>query len=154
MERASGEHFRFVLPGPEQSVARQDAMLAAIAAAIGEGAHLVVASGRLPPGVAPDFYGRVARLAREAGARLILDTSGPALKAALDHRPYCIRINHHEAGELLGRAGPVTADGARAAARDLVARGATELAIVTVGEEGRSSPRPTTASRCARRMSR
>ena len=39
-------------------------------------AEFVVASGSLPPGVAPDFYQCVADICRDLGALLILDTSG------------------------------------------------------------------------------
>lgn len=135
MEQATGEHYRFVLPGPVQSTAREETMLLAIARAA-SGAPYVVASGSLPPGLSIDFYSKVAETVRGAGSRLILDTSGPALKASLRGRPYCIRINHHEAGELLGLAGPADAAAARALTADLVAGGATELGIITVGEAG------------------
>lgn len=46
-------------------------------------ADYIVASGCLPPGVPIDFYVRLAGIARSNGARLILDTSGPALQAAV-----------------------------------------------------------------------
>src|SRR5690606_4831653 len=123
MERKTGEHYRFVLPGPEQSFGREAALLAAIDSASSEGAQIVVASGSLPPGITSDFYGQVAVHARQAGTRMILDTSGTALKAALYGRPYCIRINHHEAGELIGAGGAVDAAGARQLTRDLVDAG-------------------------------
>jgi 6-phosphofructokinase 2 len=135
MESATGEHFRFVLPGPEQSGAQDSAMLSAIGEAAGR-VRYVVASGSLPPGLPADFYMRVAEASRDAGARLILDTSGPALKASLPGRPYCIRINHYEAGELLDLDGPADIAAARRLTSELVAGGATEVAIVTVGEAG------------------
>lgn len=136
MERTTGEHYRFVLPGPEQSEGQEEVMLAAVGSAIETGIRIVVGSGSLPPGLSDEFYGRVARLSRDAGARFILDTSGAALKASLDDHPYCIRINHHEAGELLGRAGSADEASARDLARELVDSGAAELAIITVGEIG------------------
>jgi 6-phosphofructokinase 2 len=67
---------------------------------------------------------------------MILDTSGPALKASLQLHPYCIRINHHEAGELLGLAGPADPASARRLTADLIASGSTDIAIVTVGAAG------------------
>lgn len=137
MEEASGEHYRFVLPGPAQSAHEEQAMLIAIGTAVAEGGvRYVVASGSLPPGVSPDFYGQVARTAEASGARLILDTSGEALAASMSGRPYCIRINHHEAGELLGLAGPVDVAAAERLTRKLVDEGAATIAIVTVAEAG------------------
>ena len=41
-----------------------------------------VASGSLPPGVPPDFYARLATWVQSNGAKLVLDTSVPALAAA------------------------------------------------------------------------
>ena len=137
MEETSGEHFRFVLPGPEQSAPEEQALLAAIGRAVAKGGvRYVVASGSLPPGVSADFYGQVARQVDTAGARLILDTSGAALAASLSGQPYCIRINHHEAGELLGLKGPANATQARELTRNLIAQGSTKIAIVTIAEAG------------------
>ena len=45
-------------------------------------ADYIVASGSLPLGVPDDFYARVAALAKRHGKRLVLDTSGAALKQA------------------------------------------------------------------------
>ena len=137
MEEVSGEHYRFVLPGPLQSAQEEQVMLTAIGAAIAEeGVRHVVASGTLPPGVSPDFYAQVARTVAASGARLILDTSGEGLAASLSGRPYCIRINHHEAGELLGLKGPADGAAAERLTRKLVNDGSTSIAIVTVAEAG------------------
>jgi 6-phosphofructokinase 2 len=44
----------------------------------------VVASGSLPAGVPDDFYARIARIAKQRGTRMILDTSGRALAAEIE----------------------------------------------------------------------
>lgn len=133
MEQASGEHFRFVLPGPAQDEATGERLLAAIRAEIGARDGFVVASGTLPPGLPADFYGAIAHEVRAAGARLVLDTSEPALSAAFAARPFCIRVNHLEARDILG-GDPVQA--AETLARRLVADGTTEIAIITIGDRG------------------
>jgi len=48
------------------------------------GFDYVVLSGSLPPGVPPDFYGRLARLAVNAGAFTAVDTSGEALLETIE----------------------------------------------------------------------
>jgi 6-phosphofructokinase 2 len=131
--RETGEHFRFVLPGPEQPLDEAEQLLGNIVAHIGSRGGYVIASGTLPPGLPSDFYARIATAARTVGARLILDTSQPALSATFAARPYCIRINHHEAREIVG-GDPVAA--AEILARRLIADGTTELAIVTAGDQG------------------
>lgn len=134
MEEASGLHYRFVLPGPEREELEVELLLAALQRKIGSGFRYVVATGSLPPGVPRDIYATLARISRESGARFVLDTSGPALTAAFAERPFMVRFNHLEAHELVG------GDDAKAAAltlaRDVIARGAAEVAIATVDEDG------------------
>ncbi len=77
LESATGQQYRFVLPGPTLSEAEWQRALDAVRAVEPRPA-LIVTSGSLPPGVPEDFYGRLARLLREQGSRLILDTSGAA----------------------------------------------------------------------------
>jgi 6-phosphofructokinase 2 len=130
MEAATGLHYRFVLPGPQITAA------AGILAHLGDIAgnyDYVVASGSLPPGLPGDFYGQIADHAQRAGSRLILDTHGEALRSAMPHRPFLIRLNHHEARELIG-GDPNEA--AHQFARELIRRDAAENAIVTMGEQG------------------
>ena len=132
MERSTSLHYRFVLPGP--SVAIDGAqLLDDIDAQIGRGGGFVVASGSLPPGLPVDFYGQIATRTRMHGASLILDTSEPYLSAAFSARPFCIRINHHEAQEIVGGD---AIEAAEALARQLVAAGVSEVAIITAGDQG------------------
>ena len=53
----------------------------------------LVASGSLPPAGPLDFYPMVAKLVRNKGAKLVLDTSGPALQRALDRGVFMIKPN-------------------------------------------------------------
>ncbi|MFD5462184.1 1-phosphofructokinase family hexose kinase [Kitasatospora sp. NPDC127059] len=100
------------------------------------GAHrYVVASGSLPGGLRDDFYTAVARRVRTAGSRLLLDTSGPALRESLHEAVYLRRCNRSEASYLAGRA-VRTFDDARAVNEQLLAAGAAEVAITTLGELG------------------
>ncbi|MBB6481555.1 1-phosphofructokinase family hexose kinase [Spirochaeta isovalerica] len=51
---------------------------------LASGFHSVILSGSLPPGVPDSFYGDLAKIAREAGCFVALDTSRMALKAAVE----------------------------------------------------------------------
>jgi 6-phosphofructokinase 2 len=133
MEDSSGLPYRFVLPGPTVSPGEADAILQSLERALASYTGYVVASGSLPPGMPVNFYGRLAACARAVGAKLVLDTHGEALRAAAAQRPFLIRLNHLEAQELVG------GDADKAAhrlARELVADGYTETAIVALGERG------------------
>src|SRR3990167_3405966 len=77
----------------------------------------------------------LARLCRERGARLVLDTSGPALAAALAEGVYLFKPNLRELAELSGEAleAPEQWLGA---ARQLIQRGMTEIVALTLGHLG------------------
>jgi 6-phosphofructokinase 2 len=57
---------------------------------------LVVASGSLPPGVPEDFYAQLARIVRESGGRLILDTSGSSLAPAVREGVFMVKPSLRE----------------------------------------------------------
>lgn len=133
MEEATGLHYRFVLPGPVQPPEATEGMLARLEELLATGVRYVAASGSLPPGIAPDFYGRLADSCRRAGAAIVLDSQGAALRQALPYRPWLIRLNHFEAQELVGGEAE---SAAHILARQLIEHGSAEVAIVTLGEKG------------------
>jgi 1-phosphofructokinase len=65
-------------------------------------ADWVVASGSLPPGVPETFYGDLGNRLAERGVSLAVDTSGPALTAALAARPTLVKPNREELAEFAG----------------------------------------------------
>jgi 6-phosphofructokinase 2 len=95
----------------------------------------VVASGSLPPGVPQDFYAMAARAAKQRGARLVLDTSGPALDAALREGMYLVKPNLRELRELVG-ASPADDAALVAACRNLVRDRRAEVVALTLGQRG------------------
>jgi 6-phosphofructokinase 2 len=133
-ETATGAQFRFVLPGPDMIPAEIERVVDAMKSHMEE-AEFLVASGSLPPGVPQDFYARVGQLARAAGVKFILDSSGPALAAALDHDVYMIKPSLRELGELTGEA--LAQEPAwLGAARSLVTLRRVEWVALTLGEMG------------------
>lgn len=94
----------------------------------------VALCGSLPEGLAPEAYAGLIRLARTAGARVALDTSGAPLAAALAAAPDIIKPNVDELGALLGRE-LTDLESVLAAARSLVAEG-VGLVAVSMGAAG------------------
>lgn len=132
--RDTGAEYRFVLPGPTLSEEEWQANLDAVDQWSSELSFLV-ASGSLPPGVPTDFYARLARAARQRGVRLVLDSSGPALAAALQAGVFLVKPNLRELRELTGL--PLaTAVEWRAAAQALVDHGQADVVALTLGERG------------------
>ncbi|BBA32703.1 phosphofructokinase [Methylocaldum marinum] len=129
-----GALYHFVAPGPELSAEEVERCLQAVRSLDPPPRHLV-ASGSLPPGAGDDFYARLARLVRERGIRLILDTTGPSLRAALREGVYLIKPNAREFADLAGRS-PETEDECRAMARTFVEQGGAEVLVLTLGADG------------------
>ena len=133
-ENSTGKQFRFVLEGPELSEDEWRNCLKIIGRTIRSGGYLI-ASGSLPPGVPDDFYARVARLAREADVRCVVDTSGPALAEALAEGVFLIKPSRRELAEHVG----ATLESEQSqidAASALIAEGCAEYVALTLGEAG------------------
>ena len=133
-EHSTGAEFRFVMPGPRLSEAEWQHCLQWLEA-LQPFPDLLVASGSLPPGVPADFYARLARLCRDKGARLVLDTSGPALAAALAEGVFLFKPNLKELAELSGQS-LESAEQWQAAARQLVLDGKADVVALTLGHLG------------------
>lgn len=133
-EQCSGHDYRFVFPGPRLTEEEWQDCLAYLAAHDPAPDH-VIASGSLPPGVPDDFYARLARVARNRGSRLTLDTSGPALAAALGVGVYLIKPSLREFLELTGLSTSSEAESVTAA-RAIVNAGQAEIVVLSLGERG------------------
>lgn len=66
------------------------------------GVATVVLCGRLPPGVPNEFMRDVAVALKESGVEVVVDTSGAALRRALEACPDLIKPNVNELAELAG----------------------------------------------------
>ncbi|MBX6328516.1 MAG: 1-phosphofructokinase family hexose kinase [Pseudolabrys sp.] len=133
-EYTTGCQYRFVLPGSALHRAEWEACLEKLVNLAAK-PRFLVASGSIPPGVPDDFYAMVARVAKQFGAHMVLDTTGAALAAALKEGVTLIKPNQNELAEFLGT--PLAHDADRiAACRKLIAAGYTRAVALTLGEEG------------------
>ena len=133
-ERDSAQQYRFVLPGGPLDE-RQCLRLLETLASVDERPRFVVASGSLPPGAPHDLYARAQTLAAQWGARFVLDTSGPALAAALEQGVYLIKPNLREFSELVG-APSSDQSACIEAGRRMIAAGRVEIIALTLGHRG------------------
>jgi 6-phosphofructokinase 2 len=97
-ESSTGHQYRFVLPGP----ALQDDIWEECLAAAGELAEggFIVVSGSLPQGWPADLFRRLRAVVENKRARLVVDSSGAALKAALQAGVYLVKPSLRELDEL------------------------------------------------------
>jgi 6-phosphofructokinase 2 len=100
-----------------------------------EGYEYVIASGSLPDGVPPDFFGRVAAIVKKRNAKLIVDTSGEALKQAVREGVFMIKPNLNELSSLYGKE-ELQQDELIMAARSVIHDGGCEVMVVSMGKGG------------------
>ncbi|MFD7033721.1 1-phosphofructokinase [Streptomyces sp. NPDC059917] len=119
--------------GPELSGA-EAALLLETVRGCSTGADWIACCGSLPRGLAPEWYAELVDRAHAAGARIALDTSGPALTAALAARPDVIKPNVEELAAAVGRPLATLGDVVEAA-EELRARGARAV-LASLGADG------------------
>ena len=134
VDASNNQQYRFGMPGTTLSPAEQDAVLAALAA-LAPAPDVLVVSGSLPQGVAPAYLARLARWARAAGAKLVVDTSEEALQAAVAEGVYLLKPNLSELARLAGVAA-LDSESAGRAAQAIIARGKCEIVVVSLGANG------------------
>lgn len=98
------------------------------------GAAWIACCGSLPRGLPADWYAELIAHARTTGIRVALDTSGPALVAALGERPDVVKPNTDELAEAAGRPLATVADAVKAA-HDLRDAGAGTV-LASLGATG------------------
>lgn len=95
----------------------------------------LVVSGSLNEGLATDFYQKVAEIARKSNSKLIVDTSGEALKKVLETGCYLIKPNVGELAKLVG-AERLEMEEVNEAAKKIIAKGGAEIVVVSLGPQG------------------
>ncbi|GAA4801651.1 1-phosphofructokinase [Actinomycetospora chlora] len=120
-------------PGVELADHEVDALVDTVAAHAAPAAWVVTA-GSVPRGAPDDLHARLVLAARRGQARVAVDTSGPALAAAVAAGPDLVKPNVAELAELVGHPLPRLAD-VLAAAADLRAGGVGTV-LVSMGAAG------------------
>ncbi|MGG0409838.1 1-phosphofructokinase [Peribacillus simplex] len=94
---------------------------------------ILILSGSIPPSVPSDVYEAMARSCSNNGIKVVVDTSGKGLLNVLPHRPFLIKPNHHELGELFSTE-IRTVDDAREYGAKLVEAGAQNVIVSMAGQ--------------------
>lgn len=132
VDESSNQQYRFGMPGKEVSEEEWKRLLQLVEK---YDADYIVASGSLLPGMPADIVGQVAQIAKNKGARLIIDTSGEALKRALDVGVYLLKPNLGELSSLVGQE-QVTDETVVSVGRKIISRGQCEIIVVSMGGKG------------------
>lgn len=93
----------------------------------------LVLAGSVPPSLPPDIYQMMMNEVKGKGVRVFLDAKGKALEQSLASRPFLIKPNHHELGELFGTT-IETPEQAVHYGREAVKRGAQNVIVSLAGK--------------------
>ena len=133
LDKSANNQYRFGMPGAVLSEKELQTCLHNLEALPDVG--YIVASGSLPPGVREDVFAQMAKIAKNKNARFIADTSGKALKEAVDTGVYMVKPNLGELSSLVGK-DEITIDEVETYGRQLISEGKSEILVVSLGSAG------------------
>ena len=133
VDELNNTQYRFCMPGPVLQENECKSLLEKIEAA--PPADYIILSGSLPPGIQPDIPGRIAAISKNKKAKLILDSSGPAIQYALEKGVYLWKPNLGELSSFAGEA-ELTEKSAAIAAKEIVEKGMAEIIVISLGAAG------------------
>ncbi|MYL27840.1 hexose kinase [Halomonas sp. 22501_18_FS] len=133
-ETATGRMVHLVFPGAALTRDEWQSCDAAIQRAMARAPYLVL-SGSLPPGAPEDLYARLTEAAKAHAIRVVLDTSGAPLAAAVGRGVHLIKLNRKELAQL-GYTGDWTPESQLEAMAQMVQEGAADNLVVTQGDQG------------------
>jgi len=139
VDHRNGQTTDLNLPGPTLDAGTRERLLGELMErmdALMDTVRWVVLAGSLPPGWPEATYRILADHVHQAGGKVILDASGPALAAGLLAAPDIVKPNRNELAELQGAVlGDI--DAVVSAARSLLAGPqAPQIVVISMGEEG------------------
>lgn len=133
VDESKNQQYRFGMPGTELTGEEWMQCLQAIEKQ--DDVEFIVASGSLPPGVPLDIYARLAIIAKKKNTKLVVDTSGEALKHAADEGVYLLKPNLGELASLIGVQTVQDTD-ILSLGKKLILKGSCEILVVSMGERG------------------
>lgn len=128
----TNSQYRFGFTGGEITTEEEQAVLDAVT---GLKSKFIVASGSLNEGLSSDFYQKVAEIAKKSNSKLIVDTSGEALKKVLETGAYLIKPNVGELAKLIG-VERLEMEEVNEAAKQIITKGGAEIVVVSLGPQG------------------
>lgn len=133
LDQATNKQYRFGMPG----VKLFDNELKNIIQVIEnhEKIDFIVVSGSLPPGIPLNIFDKLAKIANNKKAKLIVDTSGEALKSALNAGVYLLKPNLEEL-RILMNIKDLESENIEILAKKLIQDYKCQIIVVSLGAKG------------------
>jgi 6-phosphofructokinase 2 len=98
----TNQQYRFGMPGANLADSEIEQIVSKVVEMVEE-QDLLVLSGSLQPNMPSDFYVQLMKLVRKKKVRIVLDTSGSALKEAVNYGVSLVKPNQKELAQLAGK---------------------------------------------------
>jgi 6-phosphofructokinase 2 len=132
-DETTDQMYRFIMPGNDVKTDEERILQQIKEIAIKY--NYVVASGSLLPGISTDFYAKLAKFLKENDIKFILDTSGPALKKAIQESVYLIKPNLGELASLAGK-DKLTGIDQEKTAEEILEKQQANVIVLSLGAKG------------------
>lgn len=134
VDRSTTQQYRFGFPGDQVTPEEQKEILSRVDQ-LNPIPGFVIISGSLPIGVDPDFIKLLINTYKTKGSKVIVDTSGDALKAAVEEGLFLLKPNLGELAALTGKDELEDTD-IDHAARSIISQGKAVIVVVSLGAQG------------------
>ena len=128
------KQYRFGMPGPQYSKDEVEELYQTIID-LKEQPDYLVLSGSMAPGVDASLVKRLCQWGKSAGIKVIVDTSGEALIAAMEVGVYLVKPNLRELCQITGKT-IVAGEEQEQLALSLIENGKAEFVVVSLGPRG------------------
>ena len=134
IDSSTGFQYRFGMPGTPLTAEELETIKKTVIDQLEEGDFLVL-SGSLGEGTPANFYATLIKELSDKKVKVILDSSGEALKESLKENLFLIKPNQNELAQLAGKENLSLVE-LEDCARDLINSGKLEYAVVSLGAKG------------------
>lgn len=134
LDISSSKQYRFGFPGEELTQEEEKDILSSLPM-VNRLPDFVVISGSLPIETNPDFIRKLIYMYKSKGSKVIIDTSGEALKTAVEEGVFLLKPNVGELAFLVGKEKLEETD-VDQAAQLIISQGKAEVVVVSLGSQG------------------
>ncbi|MDD3722232.1 MAG: 1-phosphofructokinase family hexose kinase [Lutibacter sp.] len=134
VDTQSNLQYRFGMPGNKLSIEELDAIKNLLIERVSS-EDILVLSGSLAEKMPTDYYAQLIKLFADKNIKIVIDTSGPALKEALKENVFLMKPNQRELAQLAGKDFLYTAE-QEAIAIELVHAKKAQYVVVSLGARG------------------
>ncbi|MDF2553573.1 MAG: 1-phosphofructokinase family hexose kinase [Chryseobacterium sp.] len=134
LDTSNNKQYRFGFPGELLTKEEQNEILNRVEE-VNPFPDFVVISGSLPAETDPNFMKQLVNMCKSKGSKVVIDTSGEALKTAVEEGVFILKPNIGELAILVGK-DKLEEDDVDQAAQLIISQGKAEVVVVSLGSQG------------------